>query len=79
MVKIHKPAECVVMVAGKYRDMEAHIETLKSMSFRWNPEHKAWFSQSDMDDNAILSLSRKIGSIDVEVRRVKRSFVDDSE
>lgn len=72
-----KPAQAV-MVRGPYGETEKHHGHLKSLGFRWNATHKAWVGP-DMEDNQIATLSRRIASLDVEVRRVRKSFMEASQ
>lgn len=67
--------EMLVMVRGPYAETVDHHDDLKEMRFRFNPSHKAWFGP-DMTDAEITRLSRQIGSCDVEVRRVRKDFVE---
>lgn len=67
--------EQVTMVRGPYLDTEPHHNHLKQLKFRWNPTMKAWIGP-DMNDAEVTRLSRQIASVDVEVRKIRKAFVE---
>ncbi len=57
-------------------------EHFKAAGFHWNATMKAWILDPAMDDNAAKRLERQIASagistMDLEIRRVKREYLDE--
>lgn len=63
----------ITIVRGKTYD---HRETLKEHGFRWHPGEKLWWRDGAIDHNEQMSLGRKIGSTDVEIKVMREEFLD---
>lgn len=69
--------EQITLAQGKTFDCKEH---LKTAGFRYYNETlggqmHVWVRDPSLSDNEIMSLSRKIANMDVDIRNVRKSFV----